>query len=84
MYLLVIGIATLLMKYLEFGPVAAWPWWAVLLPFALAVVWWWWADTSGYTKRLEMQKMDKRKENRIAKHREAMGMLSAKNKGRKK
>ena len=83
MYLLMIGIATLLMKYLEFGSVALWSWWVVLSPFALAVVWWWWADTSGYTKRVEMKKMEKRKQDRIEKQREAMGMLSAKNKGKK-
>ena len=83
MYLLMIGIATLLMKYLEFGPVALWSWWVVLSPFALAVVWWWWADTSGYTKRVEMKKMEKRKQDRIEKQREAMVMLSAKNKGKK-
>ena len=83
MYLLMMGIAALLMKYLEFGAVAAWPWWLVLSPFALAVVWWWLADTSGYTKRVEMKKMDKRKQDRIDKQREAMGMLSAKSKSRK-
>ena len=80
MYLLIIGIATLLMKYLEIGPVAAWPWWIVLSPFGLAVVWWAWADKSGYTKKVEMEKMDKRKQDRIDKQRDAMGMLPKKNK----
>ena len=81
---LLIGIAATLMKYLEFGPAAGWPWYVVLSPFGMAAVWWWWADASGYTKRVEMQKMDKRKEARIEKQRVAMGMLSAKSKGRKK
>ncbi len=84
MYFLTIGIATLLMKYLEYGPVAAWPWWVVLSPFGMAAVWWWWADASGYTKRVEMKKMDKRKQDRIDKQRDAMGMLSAKSKGKRK
>lgn len=75
MYLLLLGIAMLAMKTLDYGPVAAWSWWLVLTPFALAVVWWTWADMSGYTKRVEMNKMDKRKADRIAKQREAMGML---------
>lgn len=80
MYFLLIGIATLLMKYLEFGPVAAWSWWVVLSPFAMAVVWWAWADRSGYTKRVEMEKMEKRKTDRIERQREAMGMLPKKRK----
>ena len=80
MYFLLLGIATLLMKYLEFGPVAAWSWWVVLSPFAMAVVWWAWADRSGYTKRVEMEKMEKRKTDRIERQREAMGMLPKKRK----
>ena len=75
MYLLLVGIAMLVMKTLAFGPVAGWSWWAVLSPFALAVVWWTWADKSGYTKQKEMDKMDKRKAERIGKQRAAMGML---------
>jgi small Trp-rich protein len=80
MYFLMMGIATLLMKYLEVGPVASWSWWAVLAPFALAVIWWAWADSSGYTKRREIDKMEKRKQDRLDKQREQMGMLSSKRK----
>jgi len=80
MYFLWAGIFTLLMKYLEFGPVATWPWWGVLSPFGMAVAWWAWADNSGYTKRKEMDKMEKRKQDRLDKQREAMGMPSSKGK----
>ena len=80
MYFLLAGIAAMLMKYLEVGPLAAWPWWVVLSPFGMAVVWWAWADSSGYTKRKEMDKMDKRKQDRIDRQREQMGMLSTKRK----
>jgi small Trp-rich protein len=75
MFFLLIGVIGLLLKYLEIGPVAALDWWIVLIPFGLAVLWWWWADASGYTKRKEMDKMDKRKQDRIDKQRDAMGML---------
>ena len=78
MAFLIIGLVAALMKYLEFGPVAAWPWYVVLSPFALAVLWWWWADASGYTKRVEIEKMEARKQARIEKQRAALGMLSAK------
>ena len=80
MFFLLIGIAALALKYLEIGPVATLSWWIVLSPFVLAALWWWWADASGYTKRREVDKMDKRRQDRIDKQREAMGMLSAKKK----
>ena len=74
MYLLGIGIALILLKYLEIGPVAAWPWLWVLAPFGLAVAWWSWADATGYTKRKAMDRMDKRKQERLDKNREALGL----------
>ncbi|MCZ8256165.1 MAG: TIGR04438 family Trp-rich protein [Polaromonas sp.] len=80
MYLLLIGIVALALKYLEIDPVAKWSWFIVLSPFALAAIWWWYADASGYTKKKEVEKMEKRRLDRIEKSREAMGMLSAKKK----
>ena len=84
MYLLGIGIVLLLMKYLEIGPVTGWSWWLVLSPFALAVVWWAWADLSGYSKKKAVEKMDKRKADRIEKNRVAMGMGIKKNAGKRR
>ena len=74
MYLLGIGIVMLAMWYAEVGPVAAWPWYIVMSPFALAVLWWWWADWSGYTKKKAVEREVLRKKNRIDKSREAMGV----------
>lgn len=74
MYLLGLGIVLLLMKYLAIDPVAAWSWFIVLAPFALAVAWWAWADASGYTRRKAMAREDKRRQDRIDKQRAAMGM----------
>ena len=73
MYFLLIGIALLAMKYLEIGPVAAFPWWVVLSPFAMAVAWWAWADSSGYTKKKVIERENARKQARIDKNRENMG-----------
>ena len=78
MYFLLLGIVALALKYLEIGPVANLHWFIVLSPFAMAVAWWAWADASGYTKRREIEKMAKRKEDRIDKQREAMGILAKK------
>jgi len=78
MYLLGLGLILLVMKYLEFGPVATWSWWLVLAPFGLAVLWWAWADWSGYTKRQAMERENARRQARIDKNREALGTLSKK------
>lgn len=74
MYLLGIGIILLLMKYLEIGPVAIWPWWVVLSPFALAAAWWTWADWSGYTKRKAVEREDARRQARIDRSRADLGL----------
>ena len=77
MYFLGLGLLLLALKLLYVDPVAAWSWWAVLIPFALAVVWWAWADASGYTKRKEMEKMDAIREERIQRQRDALKNKSA-------
>ena len=74
MYLLGLGLILLAMKYLEIGPPAAWPWWGVLSPFALAALWWAWADYSGYTKRKAVERENARKQARIDKQRENIGL----------
>ncbi len=40
MYLLIIGFLLVLMKFMEFGPVAGWSWWIVLSPFFIIIFWW--------------------------------------------
>jgi small Trp-rich protein len=74
MYFLGIGVILLAMKYLEIGPVAMWSWWVVLAPFGLAVAWWTWADASGYTKRKAVEKESAKKQARIDKSKEALGI----------
>ena len=74
MYLLLLGIALILMKYFEVSFATDLSWWWVLSPFALAMAWWAWADTSGYTKRKAMERMDQKKQSRIDKQREALGI----------
>ena len=78
MFLLGIGLLLLALKVLEIGPVAAWSWYVIAAPFVLTALWWAWADSVGYTKRKEMEKMDKRKQDRIDKHKEALGMAPKK------
>lgn len=72
MYFLGLGVIFLVLKLLDLTMVAQWSWWYVLAPFALAVVWWAWADSSGYTKRKEMEKMEAIKAERLQKQRDAL------------
>lgn len=74
MYFLGIGIILLLCKYLEVGPVTGWSWWIVLAPFGLAVLWWAWADGSGYTKRKVVERENQRRQDRIDKQKDALGL----------
>lgn len=74
MYLLVLGIALSVLKYLEVGLVAQWSWWWVLSPYGLAVAWWAWADATGYTKRRAMDRMQERKQARLDKQKAALGL----------
>lgn len=74
MFFLVLGLVLLLLKWQAIGPVAAWSWWAVLAPFALAAIWWTWADFSGLTKRRAVERDEARKQARIDKAKIAMGL----------
>ena len=80
MYFLGLGLIFLAMKYLELSPVAAWSWWVVMLPFGLAVAWWAWADSTGYTKKKVIERENARKQERLDRTRDALGMLSKKKK----
>lgn len=74
MYLLTLGLVLLALKLTDLAPVAAWPWWAVVSPFPLAVLWWAWADASGYTRRAAMRREDQRKRERIARAQAPTGL----------
>lgn len=78
MYFLLIGIVMLIMWYAGMDPVAAWAWYVVFAPFGLAVVWWWWADMTGYSKRKAVRRENDKKQARIDKGREAMGIAKRK------
>jgi small Trp-rich protein len=71
---MVLGVALIALKFAEIGFVAAWSWWAVLSPFAAAAVWWAYADSSGLTKRREMDKLENRKAERRRQNMEALGI----------
>ena len=74
MPLVIVGVLLLLAKTAEFGPVGGWSWWIILSPFGAAILWWHFADTSGWTQRRVMDKMEKRKADRRDKAMDALGL----------
>ena len=68
MWFLVVGILLLMMKFFEFGPVAHWSWWLVLLPFGLALAWFEVVEPFfGLDKKKAHNDLEKVKEERIKK-----------------
>lgn len=80
MLFIAIGVLIILLHLAGIGPMADWTWrltgdlWKFCLPFILAAVWWFWSDSTGRTRRLEMEKMDQRKEARRRKNMVALGI----------
>jgi small Trp-rich protein len=74
MAFLILGILLLALKLAEFGPVATWAWWMVLLPFGLATAWWGFVDSIGLTQRRAMAKMEQTKVDRRNRNLQALGL----------
>jgi small Trp-rich protein len=67
MWLLFVGLALLVSKLLDFGPLADLSWWWVILPFVLAFVWWEFFERRlGLDKKKAFDELDKAKKERIA------------------
>jgi small Trp-rich protein len=74
MWFVGIGVLLVALKLADFGPPAAWSWWVVVSPFFAAVAWWAYADSTGLTKRREMNKLEERKLERRRKNLDALGI----------
>jgi small Trp-rich protein len=74
MFFIIVGVILIALKLADVAPVVGWDWWWVLSPFALAAAWWAYADSSGLTKRREMNKLEDRKKERRQKAMDAMGI----------
>jgi small Trp-rich protein len=89
MFFVVIGVVLIGLNLAGIGPVGEWTWnltgdlWKFAMPFAFALGWWGWADTSGLTKRREMERMDARKEARRLKNMDALGLNTRQSRKRK-
>lgn len=86
MWFVAIGVAMLVMNLAGIGPIGNWTWgeywWAMLLPFGLALVWWLWADWSGWTQRRVMDAIDAKRDARRQKSLDALGLQNPKKRRR--
>lgn len=76
MPMVIVGVLLLVAHLADFGPFGAWPWWVIGLPFLLAVLWWHFADTSGWTQRRVMDKMERKKQERREKTMVSLGLTT--------
>ncbi|MBT9599116.1 MAG: TIGR04438 family Trp-rich protein [Vitreoscilla sp.] len=80
MVFVIVGVILVGLHLAGIGPMGQWNWeltgdlWKFVLPFVLALAWWAWADSSGLTKRREMQKDEDRKAERRQRNVENLGM----------
>jgi small Trp-rich protein len=74
MWFVALGCLLGLAKLAEFGPVAAWSWWVVLSPFAVAAAWWTIADSTGLTQRRAMDRAAEKTAERRERHLKDMGL----------
>ncbi|MEN9630940.1 MAG: hypothetical protein RJA10_4168 [Pseudomonadota bacterium] len=74
MPLAAIGTILLILKLLEVDPVTGWSWYWVLSPFGAAVLWWAWADSTGWTQRRAIDRLEKRKIQRRERDMAALGL----------
>lgn len=72
MLLVLLGLVLVVLKLAGVGPSAAWPWWHVAVPFALAALWWKWSDASGRTARLQSEREHRKKQAAVQRRRDSM------------
>lgn len=75
MYLVILGVTLLLLRWLGVEPMAQWSVWAMFLPFVAALLWWAWSDASGRTRRLQEERYEQRRRARRQKAVTALGGL---------
>ena len=73
MWLVVLGVVGLVLKWQQIGPVGQWSWWLVLAPLMAAPVWWAIADAIGLTRRNEEKHYETRRQQRRKETIEALG-----------
>ena len=64
MLFVIVGLVLLGMHVAGYGTVGQWPWWAVAVPFGLALVWWTLCDYFGWTERMALRRFEAKRARR--------------------
>lgn len=89
MFFVIVGVVIIVANLLGIGPMGNWTWqltgdlWKFCVPFVIAAIWWAIADSTGYNKRKEMEKMDDKKFARRQQNLKALGLDNRANRKRK-
>ncbi|MDE1952813.1 MAG: TIGR04438 family Trp-rich protein [Betaproteobacteria bacterium] len=79
MWVLVVAIVLLGLKFAAIGPFATLSWWWIAIPLAVVFVWWEIIDPMfAVSQKRAMREMGERKKERNEKARKALGMRSRK------
>jgi small Trp-rich protein len=88
MWFVLLGLLLIVLNLLNVGFIGAWgwpeDWWKMCWPFGLAALWWWYADSSGFNRQREIDRMEKKKQERRIKNLEALGMDYKGRRGKKR
>ncbi|MEO8527376.1 MAG: TIGR04438 family Trp-rich protein [Caldimonas sp.] len=80
MLFVAIGVLIIILKIAEVGPFGTWnleffgDLWKFTIPFLCAIAWWIYSDRSGLNKRREIERMEKKKQNRREENLVSLGM----------
>jgi small Trp-rich protein len=74
MFFLIIAVILTALKVMEIAPIASLSWMWIFALYGLATAWWAWADSSGFTKRKQQEKMDDKVKKRMERQKEALGL----------
>ena len=74
MPMVLVGVILGGLWWAEIGPFGRLPWWAIALPFVIAVLWWQFSDSTGLTQKRAIDKMERRKVDRREKALESLGL----------
>ena len=80
MFFVIVGVILVVCNLMGWGPMGQWNWdlagdlWKMVSPFVLAVVWWIWSDATGWTKKKAMMRDQQRKQDRLDRNIDAMGL----------
>ena len=80
MFFVIVGVILVVCNLMGWGPMGQWNWdltgdlWKMVLPFVLAIVWWIWSDATGWTKKKAMMRDQQRKQDRLDRNIDAMGL----------